>query len=1201
MTIEKVYLPAVFILLFSWNAVSQNYSNIVYPDNSGKLVYEKDERGSHIPDYSVAGYMGGGVPIPDVPVVKTVKPGKGDDTQRIQDAINWVANNVSPGPDNFRGAVLLKAGVYQISSTIHFREQQSGIVLRGEGAYGNGTVIIHKGTEPETSIQISGGSRHLDKATDISDPFVPVGAKTFKVDFTSGLHVGQKIVVKCNHTQKWINALQQEDDWSYWQFWVDWERIITAIDTTNNEITINGPITTQIDEGNGYATGEVHKITSDTRTAFVGIEDLIIMSDYDRSVKDKDGYYVDENHARIGIQLHSGHDCWVRRVTGFFHYWSLVRVRGPFYRATIEDCAMIDGVSTDTPNSHTGTRDYYFLLGGNQILCQRSYGRYGRHTFLMAGPESSNVFLDCYSEKEHLSCEPHQRWTHGALYDNVYNDAIFKLNRPGGGHGWRAANCMFWNITCENYRSWEADIHLDKPLMDLGKQWAIGIINNGDGKGIANPFSNLGDTAYVESVGTFVDPRSLYLAQLKDRLGDSVVAEIATANQYASRRATWDHMLDQYQHIPEFGDPKELEWLPTGKSLCNAPNPPAIDGVMEEAWKNVQSYPIEKKSIGSQFSDTDLSAKIRAKWDQNNLYMLVEVKDSILINDSGNQPLEDDAVAIFIDGNNDRAKHFGNKDHQYIFRWNDPTAYDYQHSQITTNPPGVMFAQDTTSEGYIMEIQMAWNAMGISKDNISLIGVDVHVIDDDTGDGHDKKIAWITSSKTLSTHQSTFGTVLLKNHICGASKIIANPEDTSVNFNSNALFSIQALYADQYQWQINEGSGFVDLADNITYSGVQTNTLHIKEAPSSISGYKYRCYVSNESGRDTSYFATLKVTDLEAPSIDSIPEDQLLGIRDSCHIAIPDYTGDVNASDNIDEELEITQAPAPGTLISRKNIEVIITVEDQSGNAAQKTFNVQLVDQDPPEISSTHHDQVLEPGSDNQATLPDFTAMLQATDNCYRSSELTITQTPAPYTAVTDTAMKVTLTVSDPEGNSSQVDFFVVAGDEIDPTIQCKDDQLRTLNQGETTYTASGREFAPVSVDDNFAIAQITNDYNNASTLDGAEFTVDTTTITWTVTDRGGNKAECSFDIMVDAYTGINLPGNSGIHLYPNPTSGIIHYTKPTRIRKIMLSDPTGKTRIELSDGQIDGTIDISKLNSGIFFMQMTTAEGIWTTKIIKE
>ena len=86
--IDKVYLPAVFILLFSWNVVSQNYSNAVYPDNSGKLVYEKDDRGSHIPDYSVAGYMGGGVPIPDVPVVKTVKPGKGDDTQRIQDAIN---------------------------------------------------------------------------------------------------------------------------------------------------------------------------------------------------------------------------------------------------------------------------------------------------------------------------------------------------------------------------------------------------------------------------------------------------------------------------------------------------------------------------------------------------------------------------------------------------------------------------------------------------------------------------------------------------------------------------------------------------------------------------------------------------------------------------------------------------------------------------------------------------------------------------------------------------------------------------------------------------------------------------------------------------------------------------------------------------------------------------------------------------------
>jgi hypothetical protein len=862
---------------------------------------------------------------------------------------------------------------------------------------------------------------------------------------------------------------------------------------------------------------------------------------------------------------------------------------------------MIDGVSTDTPNSHTGTRDYYFLLGGNQTLCQRCYGRYGRHTFIMAGPESSNVFLDCYSEKEHLSCEPHQRWTHGALYDNVYNDAIFKLNRPGGGHGWRAANCMFWNITCENYRSWEADIWLDKPRLDLGKQWAIGIINNGEGTGIANPSFPLGDTAYVESVGSLVEPRSLYLAQLKDRLGDSTVAQIASAEQYVSYQAGWDNLLDQYQDVPEFGDPDNLNWLPDGHYFCLSPSKPTIDGIMEESWLPVTSHKLEKRIAGMPASDADLSASFRGKWDQDYIYILVEVKDSLLINDLGDQPLEDDAVAVFIDGNNDRATAYDANDHQYIFRWNDPVAYDYQPPQKTANPDGVTFAQDTTSTGYIMEIQIAWDAIGVAPENRSLFGIDLHVADDDNGGEQDKKIAWIAPTRPPSKHQTTFGTVLLKKNICGASKMITHPQDTAVSYNTSATFRIKALYADQYQWQVNKGNGFMDLADDITYSGVQTNTLHIKEASSSISGYQYRCYVSNESGRDTSYSATLKVTDLEAPTIDSIPENQTLYVSDSCHISIPDYTADVKATDNVDGELEITQSPAPGTQISGKTNEVMITVADQSGNAAQKTFNVALLDQDPPVITSTHHDQVLEPESGGQATLPDFTYTVVATDNCYRPGELTITQSPEPYTSVSGTASEITLAVSDPDGNSSQVTFFVMAGDTTNPTIQCKDDQTRMLQAGKTTYTVLGSAFDPVSVDDNFAIARVTNDYNNDSTLDGAEFTIDTTTVRWTVTDRGGNKAECSLDVIVDAYSGIRSAEKGQIKLYPNPADGIVHYTKSNRIRKIRLSDLTGKTLMELTDGQIDGTIDISKLNSGIFFIQMTTAEGIWAAKIIKE
>src|SRR5687767_11558946 len=45
----------------------------------GKLVYKPTPAGDRIMDFSHAGYMGGGVALPDVPVRKTVKPSGGED------------------------------------------------------------------------------------------------------------------------------------------------------------------------------------------------------------------------------------------------------------------------------------------------------------------------------------------------------------------------------------------------------------------------------------------------------------------------------------------------------------------------------------------------------------------------------------------------------------------------------------------------------------------------------------------------------------------------------------------------------------------------------------------------------------------------------------------------------------------------------------------------------------------------------------------------------------------------------------------------------------------------------------------------------------------------------------------------------------------------------------------------------------------
>jgi uncharacterized repeat protein (TIGR02543 family) len=355
---------------------------------------------------------------------------------------------------------------------------------------------------------------------------------------------------------------------------ITWFRVITAVNSVSNTITIDSGITSQIDITNGYATALIESVTLTNMNNNIGIEDLILMSDYNRNVKDANGYYVDENHANIAIDFNA-RNCWARRVTGFFYWRSMVSCRWFAHNITIEDCGMLDGVSTDTPKTHAGAREYLFTSAAPNVLFQRCYGRNGRHTFILNQPDATgNVFLDCYADKEHLASEPHQVWSHGNMYDNCRTDGQFKLNSAGASaHGQRAANCMLWNITSNNKRYWEPDIYLDKPRLGLGQQWAIGIINNGTGLGIATPSpesGGWGEAATVESVGSFVEPRSLYLGQLKDRLGQSAVDNIVSPEQRISCQAVWNKMTNQYQSIPEFGDPKNLSWLP------QSTNPPAI-------------------------------------------------------------------------------------------------------------------------------------------------------------------------------------------------------------------------------------------------------------------------------------------------------------------------------------------------------------------------------------------------------------------------------------------------------------------------------------------------------------------------------------------------------------------------------------------------------------------------------------------------
>ena len=75
--------------------------------------------------------------------------------------------------------------------------------------------------------------------------------------------------------------------------------------------------------------------------------------------------------------------------------------------------------------------------------------------------------------------------------------------------------------------------------------------------------------------------------------------------------------------------------------------------------------------------------------------------------------------------------------------------------------------------------------------------------------------------------------------------IILQPRDTTICNIGTVAFGIESANATIYQWQLNTGSGWIDIADDTTYSGTNSNKLVVKAAVN-MNGYQYRCGAANE-------------------------------------------------------------------------------------------------------------------------------------------------------------------------------------------------------------------------------------------------------------------------------------------------------------------------------------------------------------------
>ncbi|MBK7172620.1 MAG: HYR domain-containing protein [Bacteroidales bacterium] len=153
-----------------------------------------------------------------------------------------------------------------------------------------------------------------------------------------------------------------------------------------------------------------------------------------------------------------------------------------------------------------------------------------------------------------------------------------------------------------------------------------------------------------------------------------------------------------------------------------------------------------------------------------------------------------------------------------------------------------------------------------------------------------------------------------------------------------------------------------------------------------------------------------------------------------------------------------------------------------------------------------------------------------AIDNTSLTRKPLYTTVPPSGTAFNVGTTAVAFAVTDACGHTGSCGFDVTVNDTQNPTIVCAAPALSyAADAGACNYTVPATALDPISTGDNCTIASVVNDFNSSNTLQGANFPLGSTIVTWTIEDGSGNTASCSYTVVVvdSEIPAITCPANA--------------------------------------------------------------------------
>ncbi|MDM5329208.1 endo-1,4-beta-xylanase [Neobacillus sp. CF12] len=241
---------------------------------------------------------------------------------------------------------------------------------------------------------------------------------------------------------------------------------------------------------------------------------------------------------------------------------------------------------------------------------------------------------------------------------------------------------------------------------------------------------------------------------------------------------------------------------------------PVIDGNIDGVWSNATELPINRYQMAWQGAN----GVSKVLWDNENLYVLIQVSDSQLDKSSPN-PWEQDSIEIFVDENNAKTSSYEEGDGQYRVNFDNESSFNpasiAEGFQSATKVSG-------SGNGYSVEVKIPLKT--ITPENNTKIGFDVQINDGKDG-ARQSAATWNDTTGLGYQDTSVFGILTLIKTDTTAPVTTDNAPEDWVNEDVTVTFSAEdkdsGVAATYYQID----NGTIQSGNSVTISEEGVHTL----------------------------------------------------------------------------------------------------------------------------------------------------------------------------------------------------------------------------------------------------------------------------------------------------------------------------------------------------------------------------------------